>query len=887
MKLFKPQQLSILTRTFENEGRVHLVISAFVFVDLLRPRRVYHEAVLWKEAVEELEGAPLDEAMIKKQGEVLVGGSAYAKAGQPAAAVTVRVRVGAAPAYLVDKELTVIGDRRWELAGMTPPAPFERMPLTWERAFGGEGFDANPVGRGVKPVDVDGKKVHPLPNVEDPKRMVKSASDKPSPAGFAPLSIESPVRMKKSGTYDDAWLKTRFPDVAADFDWSFHNVAPEDQWIKGHFRGDERFELTGMHPEHRVIEGELPGVSARVLVVKKAEDGAEVVQEVATRLDTLFFLPGILRGVLVYRGTCEIADDDMKDVAAIIGALEDAGTQRTQAEYLAVRASREDPKLGVVRSLDDAALLPASLEPQSAVQASDMVDLVKSDDILTKRMEAATDHQIEQAREHVRSFGHTEAEVKRLVPDRKASPKPPETPQEILEAVELAEATRADAEAMAEKEREATIARLKADFARSGVAFDPEALAGKDKGGPPEFSADKQLEWIRSLVELRRNAGFLTADEEARSLDPGFEASLRAVEKQLFDAYRRYTHYFPAAKPRGADVAQEARARVEAALGDRTSLAKADLTWVDLSGLDLSGVDLREAMLEHALLGGVSLRGADLSGATLSRADLERADLGGAKLVGVNFGAARVLGTRFGVGADLSGAVFERADLSGASLEEAKLVQAQFHETRGVGASFRGANLDKAIFLDADFSEASFEGCSLVEAVFLRCKLPKARFGGAVLKETTFVETNVVGGSFAGAKLENARAVMGSAFDDADFKGSRWLRTCFRTSSMKGADFTGAEMPEVDLSECDLSGANLYRANLQGSILIRTDFRGAKLTSANLMSTILQKALLHGADLRGANLFRADMAKFKGDKATKLDDAYRVQVRVVPDRRPT
>jgi uncharacterized protein YjbI with pentapeptide repeats len=50
------------------------------------------------------------------------------------------------------------------------------------------------------------------------------------------------------------------------------------------------------------------------------------------------------------------------------------------------------------------------------------------------------------------------------------------------------------------------------------------------------------------------------------------------------------------------------------------------------------------------------------------------------------------------------------------------------------------------------------------------------------------------------------------------------------------------------------------------------------------MSAVLQKTKLHGADLRGANLFRADLAKVRGDKTTRFDDAYLVQIRVVPEK---
>jgi uncharacterized protein YjbI with pentapeptide repeats len=54
--------------------------------------------------------------------------------------------------------------------------------------------------------------------------------------------------------------------------------------------------------------------------------------------------------------------------------------------------------------------------------------------------------------------------------------------------------------------------------------------------------------------------------------------------------------------------------------------------------------------------------------------------------------------------------------------------------------------------------------------------------------------------------------------------------------------------------------------------------------SSNLTNAILDKAQLHGADLRSTNLFRASLAKVRGDRATRLEDAYLKQILVVPEQ---
>lgn len=95
--------------------------------------------------------------------EVIVNGAAYAPGGQPVPEMNVSLTIGSDV-----HEAVVTGDRVWVGRGAdaTPsdPIPFTRMPLTYERAFGGTSevwFDehtavplpyvANPRGRGFDP----------------------------------------------------------------------------------------------------------------------------------------------------------------------------------------------------------------------------------------------------------------------------------------------------------------------------------------------------------------------------------------------------------------------------------------------------------------------------------------------------------------------------------------------------------------------------------------------------------------------------------------------------------------------------------------------------------------------------------------------------------------
>ena len=195
--------------------------------------------------------------------------------------------------------------------------------------------------------------VQPLPNIEDPKRLVNSPGDRPLPAGFGPYDLTWPQRFNKAGTYDKKWMKERFPGFAGDMDWTIFNMAPDDQQMEGAFKGDESFTLEFMHPEKARLAGQLPGAVARCFVNQKTAEG-EVFKEVSTKLDTAWFFPHAERGVLVYHGYTRVAEDDASDVLQIVAAVEEMGAPRPVEHYKGVLAARLDKETGAIASLRDA-----------------------------------------------------------------------------------------------------------------------------------------------------------------------------------------------------------------------------------------------------------------------------------------------------------------------------------------------------------------------------------------------------------------------------------------------------------------------------------------------------------------------------------------------------
>lgn len=328
MKVIKDKTLSLLPRPVNIQGRQHLVLGVLVFFDLTAPDTLLDEQELWKTIPAQLGPAPiLDQGMPKQQGEFLVMGEGCAPRGQELQSLEVSVSLGDR-----EKRLLVFGDRFWGHEDtITDPKKFTRIPLTWENAFGGPSLKTNPVGKGLANVLKDGESVVPLPNVENPKKLIELPKDRPEPEGFAPLDITWPQRNMQSGTFDERWKTERWPGLPDDFDYSFFNAAPMDQRLNGFFAGNEEIVIRNMHPDYTTIASRLPPYRVRCFVTlrehfKRFEDPnqfKQVFQEVTLHPETIWLFPSILRGICIWRGTVEVADEDYGDVVRVFLGTED------------------------------------------------------------------------------------------------------------------------------------------------------------------------------------------------------------------------------------------------------------------------------------------------------------------------------------------------------------------------------------------------------------------------------------------------------------------------------------------------------------------------------------------------------------------------------------
>jgi uncharacterized protein YjbI with pentapeptide repeats len=860
MHVIKPQVLGLTSRPIEYRKRMGLSVSAFLYVPFAQAAHgtLWTEQSMWNFLGGEMKPVLIDEGIKKLTSEFLVYGYAYPR--ERPNAVAVRARLGTR-----EKTLLVFGDRYWKGIRATEPIPFERMPLTWDRAYGGEGYAPNPAGRGR--AVIDGRRW--LPNIELPGSRLLAPDDVVTPAGFGMLDVTHPQRARYRGTYDQAWMKEHAPGFAPDLDWSYFNLASSDQWLNGPLKGDESFALDNMHPQRPLIEGALPRLAVRIFIKRKTRDGGTgdlTLAEVAMSPTTVWFFPHAERLVLIFHGLAKVGEDDGSDVVQLIGGVERPGEPKDVSHYANVIAKRQDIKRAAVEALNDGDLVPAGLDTADP-ESERMQAVMRSEGLREEAAYRRAQIDVGMARDQLRAQGKDPDALGVRLPPREKPTSSADWPA-YLERVQR----ETDAQQWAAVEDAVTHLERVLAFAQQ-TGRNPADLVPH---GPPRFQARVELDEIAK--------GFARAG--ARFDRTAIEDKLKQQELMLHHDYLRNAHMQAPAVPLQGEQAAEARREIEWLLsrGLRT-LPGIDLTGVDLSKLDLRGVDFSGAWLESANLSEANLTGANLTAAVLAHANLSRATATGANFQSANLGRAQ-----------LAGSVFDQANLRSATLRFCKFGGTRFH----------GTNVNAADLLDTAWGAADWSGVSGEGVLFYKLDLKGMVLRDSNLSSCNFIECDLTGVDFRGAALSSVSFVTCKA-DGAHFAGATLPGASFvERTSLAGADFAHANLAGANLAECMLDGARLVRATLEGAnfgraslvgcdarfanakgaLLRRTVLARARLTGANFKDAILQHADLRGADLRQANLFGADLSRVRLDGDVRLDGALLERARTYPRLTP-
>jgi uncharacterized protein YjbI with pentapeptide repeats len=797
---------------------------------------------------------PSDLAPFLTNAGIIVLGHVYSPGGRPVQAMSARLAVMRRGAPILDKALHVYGDRR--ASAPHSAQPFVRMPLAYERAFGGRSFPENPIGVGA-----DEGLGGVLPNLLHTQNPRIAAS-------FGPLPANMPARSRFAAGFDLKSLREPIPQIPDRLDFRFFHPAPADQQISGYFEGDEWIVLDGMHPSFPRLMTRLPGLRAEARHHRTGDRTPTPIELAAdtVAVDTDAFTLSVLwRGSFVVATAADLAHVSVTAGAALPGvaiqwpALDEAPPRSdSRPSYTPAPKARDDGEVTMaVRpgQQANAHTLPfragAAAAP-SAIKASPFPPVPALSDASGKRATLQREEAPAGSPLPFRPKGASSESAD--APDHPPHPAatldvPPPAPPRFVEPPLQKQKQKPPPAASTEPPLPAPPPMV--GLIRGGgpaLGFPPPAPAFAAAPSPPAPSPPTPSPPAPVRATPDEDDFDLDDKNKLISINPppppafvGGGASKESAEE-------------PRPPSPGRDRALEA-------IAEKTSLAGADL-----AGADLSDLDLRENSLEGATLTGAKLLRCKLARSRLAKANLRGADLSGADLAG----------------ADLAGADLSNAELAGAKLDGATLENAFLTGARGEGATFidakaAGLSLAKGYFKNADFRGLQAKGADLSGAV-----LTEANLAHAVLTQAKLTDVSAFRTIFQGARLEKATAINAhlaeAVLDAIVAPSSVWDGAKLDGASIQGADltkasFVGAKLDGAKLNGSKLKGALLREASLSKAILIEADLGGARLARATSEGAVFDRAVLDGADLRLAKLSGATFteASLRGVKGDNLD----------------
>ncbi|WP_437604883.1 DUF2169 domain-containing protein [Sorangium sp. So ce834] len=276
--------------------------------------------------------------------DVTFVGHAYPPGGSPLPAMSARLGLARDGRLVLDKVVHVFGDR-----GPAGPRHFDRMPLVYERAFGGPG-EPNPVGKAT-------------PNLVDP-------ADPRRPTSFAPISRLWLARRRLLGSIDHRALEAPIVDIPDAMPWEYFQAAPPDQQVD-HLRGDEWLLLDGLQSSAPRVQTRLPSARGVARVLQRLAGASTAERPVEMVCDTLA-IDGDREGfALVWRGRVDVPGGEAALPSLVVSAaLEVPGRDVDWARLWAQAPAPSAPSAAPATTSAEAGQETVALRPEQQATAA-------------------------------------------------------------------------------------------------------------------------------------------------------------------------------------------------------------------------------------------------------------------------------------------------------------------------------------------------------------------------------------------------------------------------------------------------------------------------------------------------------------------------------------
>ncbi|CAM4315310.1 DUF2169 domain-containing protein [Bordetella muralis] len=870
MKVIKPNRLSCLTRPYRYLNNDYLAITGYVMVEFSSEFYLETEQRLWgvfnEESVLNFGAEALDFGIPKRTPEIILnayGFGEYAVNGRTAVSVTVNN---------VRKDLWVTGDRYWSDGKPSRALPFRKIPINWRNAYGGAGFEQNPLGKGFQETDVNGLRARFLPNIEEPANPIIREGQHCRPAGYSAIAIESPDRNRLLGTYDEQWRIQEFPGFARDIDWSYFNQSPDGQRLNRLEVGDE-ITFIHMHPEKDRLVTAVPPLAVKALIKREADTAKnDFLKDVPMSLRTYWAYPHLEKAILVYQGVVEISEDDASDISHIVYAVEHCDSPKTLMYYEDIFRKRTHPQEGGFHALLDKQLVDARWIRATSLDEVELSPLLhnklrklekeltnnvlqyvpkseKSAAVLEVESELAwlrksqngkiaQDDIIEEMLTRQRETMTLKAAKERF---RKGRQKPKPTSDEVPQSMTDAH------QRFLKEQQEALLVSLREE-ARKQV----EAVGGAQ--ATTTGAAHIQLQQLRQQ-QLEQFEDTVARAPGARTGKRDYSGNPRNLYR-IFGLNQRNTEPLPA----GFDGYG-----LHEFIATSASYSGWDVSGLVISDSRISDCDFSKAKMACCDFDRVVFTGCDFSSVDWNRAHFNECQFIDCRLSGVQSDKARFEGCRF-VRSDLQEWMHFRIRLKDCRFEHCRFVN--FPVVRG------------------RLERVAFEHCHFLRHTFLKGSIDGLRMEACHIDSMTFVEMQKLRAfHMIESNASKLYIAPSTTIDELEISHS-----IISASSFRKLDLTRGKVMASDLSTCDFSETRMHDVSLadsffKQSLFIRTDLSGAHISNSDFSEAQMKSADLRAARMQHVSFFSAELAMIKADSGTVQRDMLMERSNIYPLRK--
>lgn len=374
MRLVKPFTLEVVTAFTDERAASDLVVSTMLGLDLDSVISPMKDQDIWALLHAHVPPhRPIDLWLPKSHGEYAIFG--HMQSSIPINTGYLRVRCGD-----LTKDVTVFGDRVWEpgLFGWKPsePEPFQRMPLTWSRTFGGEACRHYPLGVGADALSRLKSDLRAnLPNLMVPGEVPWGPNQTLTPVCFETGYPEwfssdlggGDVRRNDGACFGRSRDTKRIGSC----------LVPHDQSQSRYWRPGDVVNLEGFQGDIPIINWSIPSVAVRCVALRHDR----TIDSVASDLDTLLLFPDEGRVILVFRALLENVGTDARLLSTLIVGAEDPEAPKAHDHYIAVESymregvQRANPEILNVSLMPKGWVRPAMVRSSSLVSLDDLSPL--------------------------------------------------------------------------------------------------------------------------------------------------------------------------------------------------------------------------------------------------------------------------------------------------------------------------------------------------------------------------------------------------------------------------------------------------------------------------------------------------------------------------------